>query len=415
MKPRIEPTPRTGGHFAIRPYRGSKKLVIFFSATGVKAGEFNFWKFGHRLQCHCIFLNNGEARWYQNGVPGLGSSVEETVETLKNWAASLNADEIYTVGSSMGGYAAILYGCLLDARILSFSAETILSIPGARSVSHIARRTEILYPDLTTYIENAKKPIDLYVGEIDPVDIYCASKVAHSRNIKVTTLVGVGHNSVQFLATEKLLRPALDALLNNEPLPAVAASGRMLTSAGFPELFLSLHQSFRAKDWEAALQHGKAALALYPQSQYCQLHVGGTLMKLRRYSEALPYLAIANSLPGAMAFTPYILGECLRKLGAQFEALPLYDSAVTKDPRHAKSYYSLGLASSSVGLPTSAGKFFAKATTLEPENAVYASKAPATLQHQDLSAFKSTLQRSRHLLQSLLEATVVRIGRWSYF
>src|SRR5687767_14797846 len=109
------PTSLQSATFQIVPHTSSSKLIVFFSATGAKPGRFDYWNYGNKLECHRIFINNGPSEWYQAGVPGFGSSIDETVVTIKNWAKYLGASEIYTTGASMGGYASILYGILLDA------------------------------------------------------------------------------------------------------------------------------------------------------------------------------------------------------------------------------------------------------------------------------------------------------------
>ena len=63
-------------------------------------------------------IRNG---WYHRGVSGLGTHVDEIAATLRGLVHSIRPSRVLTIGQSMGGYAAIMFGMLLDAdRIIAF-------------------------------------------------------------------------------------------------------------------------------------------------------------------------------------------------------------------------------------------------------------------------------------------------------
>ncbi|EOM1368664.1 hypothetical protein ACNBBY_001276, partial [Escherichia coli] len=119
----------------------SNKLLVFFSGTDKKDGRFDFWKSADELPYNILLINNGKNEWYQDSIPGFSSSISETIEKIKYISEQLGCDEIITIGVSMGGYAASLFGALLDCRVLAFSFDTVLKYPLSRSAKRIPKKT----------------------------------------------------------------------------------------------------------------------------------------------------------------------------------------------------------------------------------------------------------------------------------
>ncbi|MBE1295624.1 alpha/beta fold hydrolase [Phycobacter azelaicus] len=142
------PTPLEGPCHRIVLNDSSDRLAIYFGAKDLRAETFNFFQSGRETETHTVFLNNGANRWYQDGIPGLGSSPQEVVASLKAWMERLGVTQVCTIGTSMGGYAAIHYGCLLQARILAFSSDVCLGEPYSQSAKYMLKNTPLSAPDL---------------------------------------------------------------------------------------------------------------------------------------------------------------------------------------------------------------------------------------------------------------------------
>jgi len=68
-----------------------------------------------------ILVRDPSNGWYHRGVPGLGAHVDEVAGTLRGLIQSIRPSRVITIGQSMGGYAAILFGTLIRAdRIVAF-------------------------------------------------------------------------------------------------------------------------------------------------------------------------------------------------------------------------------------------------------------------------------------------------------
>ena len=74
---------------------------------------------GHGL--NRILVRDIENKWYHHGVPGLGAHVDEVAASLRGLIHSIRPGRVTTIGQSMGGYAAIMFGMLVGAdRVIAF-------------------------------------------------------------------------------------------------------------------------------------------------------------------------------------------------------------------------------------------------------------------------------------------------------
>lgn len=123
-----------------------------------------------------ILLRDPLNAWYQRGVPGLGDSVDEVAKQLRSLIAKANPSKVITLGQSMGGYAAILFGQLLGVdQILAFGPLSFLDSERADKLgdrrwlsvmqSLEANPPTIFYNDLVTVCQ-------LYQGTADMRIIY---------------------------------------------------------------------------------------------------------------------------------------------------------------------------------------------------------------------------------------------------
>ncbi len=68
-----------------------------------------------------ILVRDPSNSWYHRGIPGLGTHVDEVAGTLRGLIQSIRPNRVITIGQSMGGFAALLFGTLIGAdRIISF-------------------------------------------------------------------------------------------------------------------------------------------------------------------------------------------------------------------------------------------------------------------------------------------------------
>ena len=108
-------------------YPGSPLLVSFGFLGGTHLPLFDFFgrskKLENRfdLKLNRILIRDCASSWYHRGVPGLGTHIDAVAATLRGMICAIRPSRVMTIGQSMGGYAAILFGMLAEAdRIIAF-------------------------------------------------------------------------------------------------------------------------------------------------------------------------------------------------------------------------------------------------------------------------------------------------------
>lgn len=107
----------------------SDRLFIFFTGKNVAdvKRSFNFMGVSQRLPVKKIFVRDVQNKWYHGCFKGVGDGPDELVNYLKSVIDSCKPQRVVTCGASMGGYAAILFGCLLKANmVIAFGPQTFI-------------------------------------------------------------------------------------------------------------------------------------------------------------------------------------------------------------------------------------------------------------------------------------------------
>lgn len=74
-----------------------------------------------------IFIRDTEQAWYFNGIEGLSTNMSLNIDGLKMLINQTPHTKTIFLGNSMGGYASILYGALLNVdHVLAFAPQTFV-------------------------------------------------------------------------------------------------------------------------------------------------------------------------------------------------------------------------------------------------------------------------------------------------
>ena len=80
-----------------------------------------------------ILVRDSGNAWYHRRIAGLGNHVDETAQALRELVRRIAPSQTTTLGQSMGAYAAVMYGLLLDAQqIVAFGPLSFLDVEQAR-------------------------------------------------------------------------------------------------------------------------------------------------------------------------------------------------------------------------------------------------------------------------------------------
>lgn len=80
-----------------------------------------------------ILVRDSGNAWYHRRIAGLGNHVDETAQALRELVRRIAPSQVATVGQSMGAYAAVMFGLLLDVQqIVAFGPLSFLDVRQAR-------------------------------------------------------------------------------------------------------------------------------------------------------------------------------------------------------------------------------------------------------------------------------------------
>ena len=80
-----------------------------------------------------ILVRDSGNAWYHRHIAGLGSHVDETAQALRELVRRIAPSHTSTIGQSMGAYAAVMYGLLLEVQqIVAFGPLSFLDVQQAR-------------------------------------------------------------------------------------------------------------------------------------------------------------------------------------------------------------------------------------------------------------------------------------------
>lgn len=175
-----------------------KPLFIIF---GGLMGEiwwnmFEFKNFlSNNIDAHFLFIKDFKQVWYQYGNDELNANtVDDLVIAIQELIRDINYSKIITLGTSMGGFGALLFGSLLQAEsIIAFSPQTFIDRPNRQKYSdfrflkHI-RPLNDNHPDKKYFdlinLDFSNSRVDIIYGEDDKLDIIHAARMdIHKFNV----------------------------------------------------------------------------------------------------------------------------------------------------------------------------------------------------------------------------------------
>lgn len=196
-------------------------LYIFFGgiAAGIAMPPYEFYNASRILDEHKIFVRDFKQSWYQNGLPEIGKELYDTANFIKQKIQEINPNDVYFVGNSMGGYAAILFSCLIDqGKVIAFAPQTFIT-PGLRFKNNDYRwARQIFWTQLSSYFKphiwdlkhlmtntSCKPKVSIFVSTSDKLDVIHASHLGDMDGVHIHEFKGGGHGVVKHLRDEGLL------------------------------------------------------------------------------------------------------------------------------------------------------------------------------------------------------------------
>jgi hypothetical protein len=154
-----------------------------------------------------IFYKDFNQCWYQRGLLGVSEDVPSTLAHIRCVLDERPSGPVQCVGTSAGGFAAILFGVLLDAgHIAAFAPQTgVTERVFRRFRSADSRLAEVpaggRYLDLVPVLEKARFSgrIDIHYARDNPIDQAAAERLAHFPFVTLHPAETDGHNVASHL------------------------------------------------------------------------------------------------------------------------------------------------------------------------------------------------------------------------
>lgn len=216
----------------IRPDEPPATLLIAFGGLASRLDGIPPFEFLSALSgttARRVFVRDLNQSWYQEGVRGVSTALDATTAALRALVTESGAHRIVTLGVSAGGFAAIYFGCQLDADfVLAFGPQTFTSRRlrrwhrDRRWAEEIARIDDLdpvttcrdLKPIVAARARNGRTPIEIHYGRRSRVDRAHARRLRQFANVSLIEH-DAGHNPAKALKdTGKL-----DAILRRAVTP----------------------------------------------------------------------------------------------------------------------------------------------------------------------------------------------------
>ncbi len=359
------PNELAGPNFQFLPKEGSTNLVIYFSGTGKNNGRFDFWGAGRLVEENLLFVSDGRNFWYQAGVPGLGETTDETVGFIQNLCNEHGITKITTVGASMGGYGAILYAALLGGQALAFSFDSVLKLPTSPSEKHMPDDAPLHFPDIVPVVEETGTRVHIYAGEMYPMDLVGALRLAHLPTVTIDTLRGVDHSSARFVQQVAGLKKVIAAFIEGAPMPRFREAGTIISQPELVDLLHQAHRCFSEQDYAQCIAVGRKAIHLSPYNEAIHYLVGRSYLMRKKIPAATRHLAfVAAALPD-FEDGQFYFAHALRVGRETRAAEDLFSRQLVKWNKSARVLYNLSKAQESIGALTEARASMKKAVAIE--------------------------------------------------
>jgi hypothetical protein len=210
----------------------SKYLVVGFGSvrmfhkTKKKGFEWqNLFKYKYNdLDFKKLFVADIRNSWWHTNfgnLPGIGPPT--LTKFLLEKIEKSNAEKTLFVGVSMGGYGAILFGCLTKAtKVLAFSPQTELT--ESRRKKQLNRKFEgykidETFTDLRNVLETTKNDETVYkiwYGNLNGSDKRAAKRISHFKDVSIYPINSSRHVVIRPVLQRGIFREELEDFLGKK-------------------------------------------------------------------------------------------------------------------------------------------------------------------------------------------------------
>jgi pimeloyl-ACP methyl ester carboxylesterase len=176
-----------------------------------------------------IYVRDLYQAWYHMGLRQITYDILGIALFLNNLVTRMNAEQIVLIGNSMGGYAAILFGALINAtEVHAFSPQTFIDKSNRQKFMDHRWETQLQrvysngnpqYFDLEPLICNYKGrcKFKIHFSPLDRLDQLHAEHLKDSSLISLFSYDVGGHNLVRTLRDSGVLEKLIAEVFEENP------------------------------------------------------------------------------------------------------------------------------------------------------------------------------------------------------
>ena len=184
-----------------------------FEKTIIKNNRYEWFGTTVKRASKHIFLRDVHKEWYLKGINSRINTQKKLLDFLES--EIIGYEEVITVGSSAGAYAAILFGCLLNAKtVIAFSPQYNLKLLLEQKrypyIHEFIARGEEEWLDLDNIVKKSKSDIFYFYPERALVDIPHYNSIIYKEKIKFIYISSCLHGAMS------LLKPSIIKVLNSD-------------------------------------------------------------------------------------------------------------------------------------------------------------------------------------------------------
>ena len=193
----------------------NRSLLIAFGGIAGKMGvtPFEFFNMSRGFNVNRIYVRDLAQVWYHVGLPGIADDIDGVVSFLREKISQSHVNKVILVGNSMGGYAAILFGILLDADIVhAFSPQTFIDRRNRfryfdrrwrKQMKNTYRLADKKYFDLRSLFHGSqvklKCKFNIFYSNAHRLDRIHAGRLRSQPNVNLHAFEDGGHRLVKHL------------------------------------------------------------------------------------------------------------------------------------------------------------------------------------------------------------------------
>lgn len=202
-------------------------LVAFGGIIGALGmPPFEFFNITRNIETKKIYIRDLNQVWYHQGLKDVAADINGIAILLKDMIAKMKPERVVMVGNSMGGYASILFGSLLNVNAVhAFAPQTFIDRRNRllsrdfRWKQQIRKTNRIGNKDFfdlkRLLITNNALDINIYYSTFHRLDRIHAERLKNMKGVKLHIVTEEGHGIVKHLRDTGMLKKILISSLNH--------------------------------------------------------------------------------------------------------------------------------------------------------------------------------------------------------